>query len=213
MAKGVTEQTWGKLRIEALSDGVFAIALTLLVLDIRLPDLARSTPTRDILHQMRLLGPSFLSFFITFVLGGSFWYMHHVTFHSVKYITRGLAAINILFLMFVSLLPFSTGLIGKLGPNHPFALAIYFTNQLALGLALNLLWVYARRHELIEKHAEHSAPRFLIAVQPLACVAALAAVAFAPIASYYLFLIVMVIARRISRKRFKPQPIDSPAPL
>ena len=71
MSKGMTEQTWGKIRIEALSDGVFAIALTLLVLDIRLPDLARGMPTRDVLHQMRLLGPSFLSFFITFMLGGT----------------------------------------------------------------------------------------------------------------------------------------------
>ncbi|HEX6464523.1 MAG TPA: TMEM175 family protein, partial [Vicinamibacterales bacterium] len=62
-------RAWGKARIEALSDGVFAIALTLLVLDIRLPEVARSLPNREILRALRSLGPSFLSFVITFVLG------------------------------------------------------------------------------------------------------------------------------------------------
>jgi len=209
----VTAAGWGKMRIEALSDGVFAIALTLLVLDIRIPDLPRSTPPRDLLHAMTAIGPSVVSFVITFVLGGTFWYMHHATFHAVKAVTRGIAMINLLFLMFVSVLPFSTGLIGKLGPNNPVALAIYFTNQLALGLALNLLWLYARRHRHIAWPLVDRPVRFMIGVQPLACLAALGTIAVDPRASYYTFFVAMLAARALARRRFKAPPVDAPAPL
>jgi hypothetical protein len=71
MSRDFTTPIWGKVRIEALSDGVFAIALTLLVLDIRIPDLPRSVPSREALRAIQSLGPSFLSFLITFALGGS----------------------------------------------------------------------------------------------------------------------------------------------
>lgn len=213
MSKDRTTAAWGKMRIEALSDGVFAIALTLLVLDIRIPDLPRSAPAAEILHAIRALRPSFLSLFITFLLGGTFWYMHHATFHAVKYVTRGLAMLNLLFLMFVSVLPFSTGLIGKFGPNHPIALAIYFTNQLALGLVLNLIWVYAGWRDLIATPTADPATRFMIAVQPFGCLAALGTIAFAPVASYYAFFIAMLVGRAVARRRYKAVPPDAPAPL
>jgi uncharacterized membrane protein len=207
-----TNQAWGKVRIEALSDGVFAIALTLLVLDIRLPDVARSAPSREILRALGSLGPSFLSFLITFALGGSFWYMHHATLHAVRYLTRALIGINLLFLMFVALLPFSTGLIGKLGPNHPIALAVYFTNLLALGVSLNLLWVYAKWKGILAAPATDGAIRFVIAAQPFACLAALATIAISPVASYYTFLIAMLVTRAVTRRRYSVLPTNAPSP-
>jgi uncharacterized membrane protein len=208
-----TAKVWGKTRIEALSDGVFAIAVTLLVLDIRIPELPRGAPSREVWHAMAAIGPVFLSFLITFVLAGSFWFMHHATLHSVKYVTRGIASINLLFLMFISLLPFSTGLIGRLGPNHPAALAVYFTNQLALGLTLNLLWAYAKRHRLVEQPLPDPGLRFMIAAQPFAATAALGFVPFQPVGSYYAFLIAMLIARLIARRRYKSPAPDAPALL
>jgi uncharacterized membrane protein len=213
MSEGVTTKVWGKMRIEALSDGVFAIALTLLVLDLRMPDVPRSAPIRQVVSALFALGPSFLSVLMTFVLGGSFWFMHHATFHSIKYITRGIATINLLFLMFVSLLPFSTSLIGKLGPNHPVALAVYFANQFALGLTLNLLWMYGKRHRLLADPPADPALRFMIAIQPVCCLAALGCVGFSPIASYYVFFILMLAGRAISRRRYRALPADAPALL
>jgi uncharacterized membrane protein len=151
-------------------------------------------------HALVPLGPMILSFVITFMLSGAFWYMHHVTVHSTKHVTRPIASINILFLMFVSLLPFSTGLLGRLGPNHPAGLAVYFVNQLALGLVLNLHWRYAGRRGLLLPAADPIS-RFMIAIQPLACVAALAVLPFAPIASYYAFLLVTIAGRRIGTRQ------------
>jgi uncharacterized membrane protein len=214
MANDITTmKMWGKVRLEALSDGVFAIALTLLVLDVRVAELKRGMPAAEALRALRAIGPSLASFFITFILGGSFWFMHHATVHSVKYITRGVAMINLFFLMFVGLLPFSTGLLGSLGPGHPVALAIYFINQLALGLVLNVLWFTAKRQKLLEPHATESVWRLMIAAQPFACAVALAAIAVSPIISYYGFVAVMLISRGIGRRRYKHLPAGAPAPL
>jgi len=213
MSTRSVDKLWGKARIEALSDGVFAIAVTLLVLDIHIPELPHHVSSREAWHAIAALAPIFFSFFITFILTGSFWFMHHVTFHSVKYVTRALVFINLGFLLFVSLLPFSTGLMGKLGPAHPVALVMYFVNQLALGLTLNALWLYAGRHRLLEEPLADPAMRFMIGAQPIACVAALATVLVAPILSFYVYLFVMLGSRRIARRRFKPLPEDSPAPL
>jgi len=196
----IIDRTLSKTRLEALSDGVFAIAMTLLVLELKIPELDRHAPLREVMHALVSLAPAVLSFVITFVLSGAFWYMHHVTLHSTKHVTRPIASINILFLMFVSLLPFSTGLLGRLSPNHPAGLAVYFANQLALGLALNLHWWYAGRRGMLAPAADPAA-RFMIRIQPVACVAALATLAVAPLASYYSFLIIMLVGRRIAARR------------
>jgi len=195
------DRTLSKARLEALSDGVFAIAMTLLVLDIRIPEIDRHSSTREVMRALIPLAPALMSFAITFVLAGAFWYMHHVTLHSTKHVTRPIASINFFFLMFVSLLPFSTGLLGHLGPNHPAALAVYFVNQLALGVTLNLHWFYAGQRGLIVPVVADPIGRFIIRVQPFACLAALATLPFAPIASYYAFLIVMLVGRRIGTRR------------
>jgi uncharacterized membrane protein len=213
MRERTAAATWGKTRIEALSDGVFAIAMTLLVLDLRLPELPRPVSNADAWLAIRTLRPMFFSVVLTFMLSGAFWYLHHATFHSVKYITRGLAFINLFFLMLVSLLPFSASLVGKVGPNHPVGLAVYFTNQLALSVVLNLLWIYASRHHLIEEPIPDPRVKFMIRVQPFAYAAALAAVPLLPAASYWLFLAVMLGGRRITRDRYKALPAGAPAPL
>ena len=206
------DRALGKARLEALSDGVFAIAMTLLVLDLRMPELPHTASSMDILRAFVALRATFLAFVITFLLAGSFWYLHHVTFHNIRYITRGVAAINVLFLMFVSLLPFSTGLLGRFGLGSPAAQAVYFSNQLALGLVLNLQWVVARRLGLLILPIGDPRARLMIAVQPLCCVAALATVAYPPV-SYWAFLFGMLGGRLIARRRFKPMPADAAAPL
>lgn len=197
------DRTLSKTRLEALSDGVFAIAMTLLVLDIKIPEIERHSPTPAILHALASVGPALMSFFITFVLAGAFWYMHHVTIHATTRVTRPIASINMFFLMFVSLLPFSTGLLGHLGPNHPVALAVYFTNQLALGVVLNAHWLYADRHGLLAPVVADPIGRFMIRIQPIGCIVALATLPWAPIASYYAFLLVMLVGRRIGKRRLR----------
>jgi uncharacterized membrane protein len=104
--------TLSKSRIEALSDGVFAIALTLLVLKLEVPEHHHSN--QEMLRQLLDLYPQFVSYVVTFLIAGGFWYLHHLTFHFIRYVNGFLVWINLLFLMFVSLLPFSAGLMGHL---------------------------------------------------------------------------------------------------
>jgi uncharacterized membrane protein len=138
--------TLSKSRIEALSDGVFAIAMTLLVLKLEVPEHQHSN--EEMLRQLLDLRPQFMAYVITFLIAGGFWFLHHLTFHFIRNVTAFLVWVNLLFLMFVSLLPFSAGLMGHLF-MHPVSQFFYFGNQLAIALLLNLHWQYARRKNLI----------------------------------------------------------------
>lgn len=138
--------TLSKSRIEALSDGVFAIAMTLLVLKLEVPEHHHSNA--EMLQQLLDLRPQFMAYVVTFLIAGGFWFLHHLTFHFIRHVTAFLVWVNLLFLMFISLLPFSAGLMGHLF-MHPVSQLFYFGNMLAIALLLNLHWQYARRMDLI----------------------------------------------------------------
>jgi uncharacterized membrane protein len=203
----------GKARVEALSDGVFAIAMTLLVLDLRLPDLPPHPTSAQLGRAVATLGPAFFGFGITFVLTGTFWFLHHVTFHNTKCVTKGICAINVLFLMFVSLLPFSTGVLARSGPTQPVALTVYFGNQLALGAVLNLHWIVATERGLVVQPVANPRERMMILFQPLSCVLALIVTPVAPALSYYAYRLGLLGGRLLARRRYRGLPADAPAPL
>jgi uncharacterized membrane protein len=138
--------TLSKSRIEALSDGVFSITMTLLVLKLEVPEHQHSN--EEMLLQMLALRPQFMAYVITFLIAGGFWFLHHLTFHFIRHVNGFLVWVNLLFLMFVSLLPFSAGLMGHLF-MHPVSQFFYFGNMLSIAVLLNLHWQYARRKDLI----------------------------------------------------------------
>jgi uncharacterized membrane protein len=162
--------TLSKSRIEALSDGVFAIAMTLLVLKLEVPEHQHSN--EEMLRQLLDLRPQFMAYVITFLIAGGFWFLHHLTFHYIRQVTAFLVWVNLLFLMFVSLLPFSAGLMGHLF-MHPVSQFFYFGNQLAISLLLNLHWQYARRKGLIAEASSPEAERISLRVGLTAAVFAL----------------------------------------
>ncbi len=133
-------------RIEALSDGIFAIVMTLLVLELRVPAAEVST---DLAHSLALLWPKFISFIISFLILGIYWGGHHIQFGFVKRANFNFMWINIIFLLFVSLIPFSTALIGE-HPYEQIALVIYGINLIICALILYASWRYARKNALIE---------------------------------------------------------------
>src|SRR5258708_33158951 len=133
--------TVGKSRIEALSDGVFAIAMTLLVLKLDVPEVMHHSTNADMLDQLIHLGPAFVTYVVTFLIAGGFWFLHHLTFHFIRHVNGFLVWVNLIFLMFVSLLPFSAGLLGHL-LVHPVSQVFYIGNQLAIALLLNVHWQY-----------------------------------------------------------------------
>jgi uncharacterized membrane protein len=138
----------GRNRVEALTDGVFAVAMTLLVLDIKVPELEQSLASTDLPYRLLALWPKFLSYAISFVILGVYWVGHHLQLSFIRSADRPLLWINIFFLLWVALVPFSTALLSEY-TKHRLAIAVYGGNLIAIGLTLALHWWYAtsrRRH-------------------------------------------------------------------
>jgi len=101
-----------KNRLEALIDGVFAVALTLLVLDIKLPDNIASASNAALWGRLLELERHFVIYVISFAVIGVYWINQHIQFHYVSRTNRKLIWINLLYLLLISFLPFATDLIG-----------------------------------------------------------------------------------------------------
>ncbi len=114
--------------------------------------------------------------------------------------------LNIFFLMFVSLLPFSTAMLGAFTLRQPATLAIYFGNQLGLGLLLNAQWFYASRRHLIVRQEDDRRLRLFrtqVGLQPVACVLAMAVLPLRPDCGLGVFATVLLAARLAGRRRLR----------
>jgi uncharacterized membrane protein len=198
---------WNKTRLEALSDGVFAIAMTLLVLEIKVPELDRHVDAATLWRAVRGLWPLFFSFLVTFMLTSLFWFWHHVSLHCIRRVDGVIVWINLVFLMFVSLAPFSTAMLGSFTLRQPVSLAFYFGNQLALGLALNAYWIYAKRQGLLVNPGIPIVRRFSMAirVQPIACLVTLAMIAVNPQWCFNTFAIVQIPTAVYMRRQLRAE--------
>jgi uncharacterized membrane protein len=138
-------------RLLLFSDAVFAIAITLLAIDIRVPQLAENLIASQLNNEIIGLAPKLISFVLTFYIIGSYWISYHRTFHLIKRYDRGLISFNLLFLMFIVLLPFPNDLIGKY-PTQQISIIIYAVLLSATGLCMCLIWIYASKgYRLIDK--------------------------------------------------------------
>ncbi len=148
-------------RIEAFSDGVFAIAITLLVLEIKVPHLegAEQSLGAALLH----LWSSYFGYVFSFIMIGIYWVNHHFIFHLYKRTDHYFLLLNVLFLMFISFLPFPTAVlaeyIDKEDPSRQTAIVFYTFGLFLPALGWCLMWLYASyKHRLIEKNL---APKFV----------------------------------------------------
>jgi uncharacterized membrane protein len=121
----------GKGRVEALADGVFAVAMTLLVLDVKVPPRG-DAPAEDLARQLWELWPRFGAYGVSFLVIGVNWVGHHAQLHYVRRADRAFLWMNLLFLLFISALPFSTALLGQHHDN-PVAIAVYCGNLMLSG--------------------------------------------------------------------------------
>ena len=150
MQKGVTAYL-AVHRLAALTDGVFAIVMTLLVLEISIPEIAQSSLHAELPRRVLELWPKFLSYAISFIILGLFWYLHHVSFHHIKRSDNGLIWLNILFLMFVALIPFSTSLFGSY-TEEQLPLIIYAVNIILVSVTRFMIFTYATgKHRLVDR--------------------------------------------------------------
>lgn len=142
---------------------MFATVLTLLVLDLR-PAGARS------IHEFLVdLGPHLFSYLLTFLVAGTYWLAHHRDFDFVVRHDRTLLGYNLLFLLFIGLLPFSTAAIAQFSlksDEYPFSWALYAANISLAGGSLTLTWLYAVSNGLVDKKAS-SHSRNIVARQLL----------------------------------------------
>jgi uncharacterized membrane protein len=131
-------------RFESFSDAVFAIAVTLLVLNFRVPDLPRTVGNGEIVRRLLSLWPDFLGYVTSFIVIGVLWINHHALFHFLRRVDRYSLVINLLLLMFVAFIPFPTALIARYGGLVP--VVILFGLSMALtGILFSALWFYAVR--------------------------------------------------------------------
>lgn len=135
-------------RLAALSDGIFAVAMTLLVLDLRVPANVAVHTERDLWHILVALSPRLLIFLMSVMTLGIFWIGQQTQLNQFARADRNVAWIHIAFLCAVSLTPFSTALLAEY-IHYRTALLVYWFNILLLGLPLYWSWSYATRARLL----------------------------------------------------------------
>ncbi len=139
-------------RLAALSDGVFAVAMTLLVLDLRVPAAAAIHGEVGLLHALAALAPRALTYLMSFLTLGIFWNGQAVQLDHLARGERGLTWLHLGFLFMVSMVPFSTSLLAAFLADRT-ALMIYWVNILALGALLYASWICATRSGLLHESA------------------------------------------------------------
>ncbi len=141
-------------RIEAFSDGVFAVAITLLVINLQVPQITSSLVSSELVPKLGELWPKFLSYALSFVIVGIYWVAHHNTFHYIKRSDRTLLWLNILMMMCIVFIPFPTALLGQY-PEQQISVIIYGGTLVITGFVLQLLWWYTTsNHRLVGKEID-----------------------------------------------------------
>ena len=196
----------GLERIIFLSDGLFAIALTVLVIDLRIPELPTAAASDQVAAALSALLPRVFAYALSFTIISFYWVAHWRRFKLIERANTGLAYVNLLLLAFIALIPFPTALIGEHG-DIPIAVMIYAVTLSAAGIAGFVSWVYALRTGLVTVDA----PKDLVrsgAIRGLSVpVVMLGSLLLLPFASTYLveatWLLILpvqwLITRRVSR--------------
>ena len=149
-------------RMEAFSDGIFAIAATLLVLDLVIP----AVTSKDVGHQLAEQWPSYIAYLVSFATIGNAWLNHSVI---TEYLDRAdaiLLRLNLALLFFVSVLPFPTHMLAEYLPNEGderIAVTVYGLNLLAISAFIAIVWHYALWQRLVTKDNSEDDVRALTA--------------------------------------------------
>lgn len=186
-------------RTEAFSDGVFAVAITLLILNVEVPR-SGGDPLQ---HALTSLWPSYATYVVSFMTIGIMWVNHHAIFKCIRVVDRPLQFINLFLLMIITFIPFPTALLGRYiqaSRDSGLAAAVYGLVMVLMAIGFSALWSYAVYHpqllaEGIDPGAARSTlPRFASGIIVYAlCVglafvsAKLSLIAFALIDAYYIF--------------------------
>jgi uncharacterized membrane protein len=138
-------------RLISFSDGVFAIAVTLLVFNLRVPEIQPTLVHQLLPGQIRIMMPHFVTYLISFLLVAIYWTIHHRILDLVTHIDGNFIWINLVYLLMISFIPFPSALIGTY-PNEPFSIILYLGCIIVVGVLSMTMWRYASyNHRLISK--------------------------------------------------------------
>jgi uncharacterized membrane protein len=183
-----------KGRLEAFSDGVFAIAITLLVLDLHVPDVHTGSLSNALHHEW----PAMVAFVVSFQMIGVLWVNHHVLMRHFDRVDRVFLFLTLVFLMVIAFVPFPTGVVAaalktpRTEANLTTAAVFYGLVGVALAVMYNIIWHYGRRHCMTEvvDEAEASGITRSYAVGPLIYGAATLVAFINPWVSLVLFAVI-----------------------
>jgi uncharacterized membrane protein len=183
-------------RTVALSDGVFAIALTLLVLSIGVPRLAG--PGSSLWQALAAGGGEVLSYVVSFAVIALFWTRHHAFFRGVRRVDGRLLALNLLYLGIIAFVPFPTRLLGVYG-DRPEAVAVYAATISLVGVVAGAMRLHARNAGLLEGEALRD-PIWRLASVPVIFLASIPIAYVSPTAAELSWLSLGVV-ERLARRR------------
>jgi uncharacterized membrane protein len=146
----------GTSRLEAFSDGVFAVAITLLVLNIHGPDKI-PLPDGELFNSLVTQWPTFLAFLTSFFTIGIMWINHHRLFTHIKRVDTKLLVYNLLLLLVIVFIPFPTELVAQyaLYTQYHTAALLYSATNILLAICFNLVWRYAsHENRLLDRKAD-----------------------------------------------------------
>lgn len=155
-------------RMQDMTDGIFAFSMTLLIVSIDFP-LNKGGATEDyVVQTLTNMLPTILNFTLAFIIIGLFWYVHHKQFNYMRRTTEMLFWINIITLLFVVFLPFSTDVMDSFG-DFKIATSVFNLNMFLVASMFYLQWVYAIKSKLLDErvskeHLDHARKRNLVFV-------------------------------------------------
>jgi uncharacterized membrane protein len=196
-------------RLEAFSDGVFAVAITLLVLDLRVAGPGKGS----LVHQLGGQWPAFAAYLISFLVIGIIWVNHHTLMRSLVAVDRTLLFLNLGLLMFVTVIPFPTSLVAQYlragGWDAKVATALYGAVMEGMSLAFAGVFVWAGRHEeLLGVDAERHRSAFRqFGIGSLVYLGTIAVAFLSPagaLAAHFLIAAFYVVDRTASAERPRP---------
>jgi uncharacterized membrane protein len=180
-----------KHRVEAFSDGVFAIVITLLILDIRVPDVDYS----QLLASLVAVLPRIFAYVISFGVIGVYWLAHHQSLQLIGKLNGFLIWLNLVYLLAVSFMPFPTALLGRY-PMQPIPIVIYGLNLIVANTTGVMLTLYLRAHPELGSGLAHRASHksfYLYGIVNLSYVLAMLLGFVAPAVSYGIFVVVLMV--------------------
>ena len=130
-----------KSRVETFSDGIFAIIITLLILEIKVPHIESPESVSELTESVLHLAPKFIAWVISFLSVAVIWVNHHRIFESLKHINHAVFWLNANLLLWVSFIPFPTALMGDY-PNNKLAVSFFGLSSLMMGIAFLLFRIY-----------------------------------------------------------------------